>query len=373
MSICLSMTMLTIKKFLHSVSTVGLLVVLCVLVSGCTDHQAPEEIDEPDKNKEPTPLEVAIPSNFPDPVYDLSRNPLTEEGVKLGKRLFYDARLSRTNTISCGFCHMQPNAFTHHGHDVSHGVDDKLGRRNSLPIQNLLFYKTFFWDGGTHNLDLVALNAIANEVEMDEEVDNIIAKLESDTKYKAQFKSAFGSEEITSTKFLQALSQFLATMISANSKYDLYVRGESNVKLTEIELQGMALFKSNCASCHSSDLFTDQSYRNNGFSSLADLDRDPGREEITLNPDDRGKFKVPSLRNVEYSAPYMHNGKLETLEDVLDFYTSEVNDSPTLDPLLKQHETPGFVLNADEKKAIIAFLKTLTDERYLGDRRFSEY
>jgi len=370
MSICSSMIMFTTRKYFNNVIRTGLSVALCVLVVCCSD---PDEIEDPDENKEPTPLEIVSPSNFPPPVYDLSNNPVTKEGFELGKRLFYDSRLSRTNTISCGFCHMQPNAFTHHGHDVSHGVDDKLGRRNSLPVQNLLFYKTFFWDGGVHNLDLVPLNAIANEVEMDEEVDNIIDKLRGDANYGVQFKRAFGSEEITSTRFLQALSQFLATMVSSNSKYDLYVRKENNVTLTDIELQGLELFKSKCASCHSTDLFTDQSYRNNGFSSLTDLDRDKGREEITLNPDDHGKFKVPSLRNVEYTAPYMHNGKLQTLEDVLNYYASGVKDTPTLDPLLKQSGNPGFELTDDEKKSIIVFLKTLTDERYLSDRRFSEY
>ena len=340
---------------------------LCVWVVGCSDSPGGQDIV-----KKPEPVEISIPSNFPDPVYQLENNPPTKEGVALGKKLFYDARLSRNNTISCGFCHMQPSAFTHHGHDVSHGIDDRLGRRNSLPVQNLIFLKTFFWDGGVHNLDFVPLNAIANEVEMDEEVDNILTKLEADQRYKDMFSSAYGSEEITGTKFLQALSQFMATMISANSKYDLYVRGEGGVMLTDVELEGLALFKANCATCHATDLFTDQSYRNNGFSSLEDFNRDKGREEITLDPADRGKFKVPSLRNVEYSGPYMHNGKLTRLEDVLEFYSTGIHDTPTLDPLLKQEGTLGFEFTADEKKAIIAFLRTLTDEQYLRDRRFSE-
>lgn len=372
MSTCLSMTMFTIKRYSQVAARKITTALLAGLVIGCSEAETKDEVIEP-VYKEPTPIDIAIPSNFPEPVYELSNNPVTEEGVALGKMLFYDTRLSRTNTISCGFCHMQPTAFTHHGHDVSHGVDDKLGRRNSLPIQNLIFYKTFFWDGGVHNLDLVGLNAIANEVEMDEEVDNIIGKLQSDADYRTQFDRTFGSEEITSTKFLQALSQFLATMVSSNSKYDMYVRGENNVTLTETELRGLELFKQNCASCHATDLFTDQSYRNNGYSSVADLDRDKGREEITLNPGDRGKFKVPSLRNVEYTAPYMHNGKLQSLEAVLNFYTSGIHDTPTLDPLLKQNGKLGFELTADEKKAIIQFLHTLTDEQYLSDTRFSEF
>ncbi len=345
--------------------------VIPVLMVSCSDPGSENKPDDDDKP--PTPLALTVPGNFPAPVYELDENPLTEEGVALGRMLFYDSRLSRNNTISCGFCHMQPTAFTHHGHDVSHGVDDQLGRRNSLPIQNLIFYKTFFWDGGVHNLDLVPLNAISNEVEMDEEVNNIIAKLEVDPDYRRQFKKAFGSEEITSTKFLQALSQFLATMVSANSKYDHYIRNENNVTLTEQELDGLALFTKHCTSCHATDLFTDQSYHNNGYSSVSDLERDSGRQEITLNEADRGKFKVPSLRNVEYTAPYMHNGKLNSLEEVLDFYTSGVHDSPTLDPLLKQDGQLGLVLNNDEKKAIIQFLYTLTDEQYISDPRFSEY
>lgn len=336
-----------------------------LFAAGCSD-------DEQIKEKNPTPVVLDIPANFPEPVYDLAANPLTEEGIALGKMLFYDPALSRDNTISCGFCHQQPTAFTHHGHDVSHGIGDQLGRRNSLPVQNLLWYRNFFWDGGVHNLDLVPLNAISNPVEMDEETPNILRKLEGQQKYRDKFKAAFGSEEITSTRFLQSLTQFMATMVSANSRYDKYVRNEG-MQLTSNELQGEILFRQHCASCHATDLFTDQSFRNNGFSSAEDMARDSGREEITLNPDDRGKFKVPSLRNVEYTAPYMHNGKLSTLQDVLNFYVTNVQVSPTLDPLLMQNEQPGISLTVDERGKIIDFLKTLTDEEFLSDRRFSEY
>jgi cytochrome c peroxidase len=162
-------------------------------------------------------------------------------------------------------------------------------------------------------------------------------------------------------------------MISANSRYDMYVRKENNVTLTETELKGLELFQQKCSGCHATDLFTDQSYRNNGFSSPTDLNCDPGREEITLNPEDKGKFKVPSLRNVEYTGPYMHNGKLTSLSEVVDFYRTGVHDSPTLDPLLKQNGKIGIEISDDEKTALIQFLRTLSDEQYLSDRRFSEY
>lgn len=340
---------------------------ISLFFSGCSEQR------EQEVEKKPEPMEIKIPSNFPDPVYNLSVNPVTREGFELGKALFYDARLSQNNTISCGFCHQQPAAFTHHGHDLSHGMNDKLGRRNSLPVQNLLFYRTFFWDGGVHNLDLVPLNPIGNPVEMDEDVETILEKLKNDQRYKDRFKAAFGSEEITSTQFLQALSQFLAAMISSNSKYDLYARNEGGITLTDSEEEGMVLFRKNCSSCHATDLFTDQSFRNNGFSSESDFNRDKGREEITLNPEDRGKFKVPSLRNVEYTAPYMHNGKLQTLESVLNFYTDGVHNTSTLDPLLKAGGKPGFTFTDDEKKRIIDFLKTLTDEQFMSDPLFSEY
>ena len=332
---------------------------------GCSD-------DEQIKEKDPTPVTLVTPANFPEPAHDLAANPLTEEGIALGKMLFYDPALSRDNTISCGFCHQQATAFTHHGHDVSHGIGDQLGRRNSLPVQNLLWYRNFFWDGGVHNLDLVPLNAISNPVEMNEETANILGKLEGQQKYKDLFKAAFGSEEINSTRFLQSLTQFMATVISANSRYDKYVRNEG-VELTTNELKGEVLFRQHCGSCHATDLFTDQSFRNNGFSTVGDLLKDAGREEITLNADDRGKFKVPSLRNVAYTAPYMHNGKLNSLQDVLNFYVSAVQTSSTLDPLLIQNGQPGINLTIDESNNIIDFLKTLTDEQFLSDRRFSEY
>lgn len=365
--------MCTINKQLdRSPGRTSFVLLFFLLMISCSEDVKREGTDDDIIPKQPELMEIKIPANFPAPVYDLSANQVTKEGFELGKKLFYDARLSRNNTISCGFCHQQSAGFTHHGHDVSHGIDDKLGRRNSLPVQNLIFYKTFFWDGGVHNLELVPLNAIANEVEMDEEVENIIAKLESSADYRSRFNAAFGSGEITSTRFLHAIAQFMAAMISADSRYDRYVRNEG-VTFSEGELQGMELFMQHCSSCHATDLFTDQSYRNNGYSSLSDLEHDRGREEITLNPEDRGKFKVPSLRNVAYTAPYMHNGKLVTLEQVLDFYADGVHDTPTLDTLLKANGTPGFDFTEDEKQKIIAFLHTLTDEKFLTDKRFSEY
>lgn len=316
------------------------------------------------------PLEIKLPSNFPEPVYSLKENPVTEKGFLLGKKLFYDGNLSSNGIVSCGFCHQQPSAFTQHGHDVSHGVEDRLGKRNSLAINNVIWMKTFFWDGGVNHLDFVPLNALENEVEMDETLENVLIKLNQSEGYRTAFREAFQVEEIQSAQFLSALSQFMAMLISANSRYDKYIRNEG-VQLTEQELKGLQLFQQKCSSCHATDLFTDGSYRNNGITN--DFRFDKGREEITLNIADRGKFKVPSLRNIEYTDPYMHNGSLYSLEEVLDHYAAGVKDSNTLDPLLKQNGNLGIALTEEEKSNIIAFLKTLTDHEFLRDKRFSEY
>lgn len=315
-------------------------------------------------------IEIKLPSNFPEPQYDLIQNPVTEKGFALGKKLFYDGNLSSNGNVSCGFCHQQPSAFTHHGHDVSHGVEDRLGKRNALAVANVIWMKTFFWDGGVNHLEFVPLNALENPVEMDETLENVLTKLNRSSEYKMAFKEAFGKDEIKSVEFLKALSQFMATLISASSRYDKYVRQEGEM-LTKDELEGLSLFKAKCSTCHSSDLFTDGSYRNNGVSN--DFRFDKGREEITLNVADRGKFKVPSLRNVEYTDPYMHDGSISSLEEVLEHYSSGVKVSPSLDPILYKEGRAGIALTDEEKKKIIAFLKTLTDKEFITDKRFAEY
>jgi cytochrome c peroxidase len=315
-------------------------------------------------------MEVKLPSNFPKPVYDLEQNPVTEKGFALGKKLFYDGNLSSNGIVSCGFCHQQPSAFTQHGHEVSHGVNDLLGKRNSLAISNVIWQKTFFWDGGVNHLEFVPLNALENPVEMNETLENVLKKLNQSSEYKIDFKEAFQVDEIKSTEFLKALSQFMVSLISANSRYDKYVRMEGEVLSVE-ELTGLSLFTQKCSTCHATDLFTDGSYRNNGISN--DFRFDKGREEITLREEDRGKFKVPSLRNVEYTDPYMHDGSLSTLEEVLDHYSDGISDSPTLDAIFRRSDKPGINLTGVEKKSIISFLKTLTDKEFIADKRFSEY
>lgn len=322
---------------------------------------------------EPRPLVLEQPSNFPNIEYNLDSNPLTQEGFELGKSLFYEGKLSSNNSIPCAFCHEQAFAFTHHGHNLSHGVNGGIGFRNSQPIQNMAFQREFMWDGAASNLDLQAIIPITSHLEMGETLSNVVEKLKSDRYYQQQFRLAFEDGEVNSTNMLKALSQFMVMMVSSNSKYDKYVRNEDNTTLSQLELDGLNTFQNKCASCHSTDLFTDQSYRNIGLPVNPQLN-DKGRFNILENPNDLYKFKVPSLRNVEKSFPYMHDGRFSTLQAVLNFYDSGAVDNGNVDPaLLRDDGSYGISLNDYEKESVIAFLKTLTDHKFLNDERFSEY
>lgn len=309
------------------------------------------------------------PSNFPDAVYNLEANKVTKAGFELGRTLFYEPRLSRNNTITCGSCHIQSSAFTQHGHDVSHGIDDRLGTRNSPPIMNLAWNKAFMWGGGVYDLDLQPIVPITTHEEMDENLANVFAKLQAMPKYTALFKAAFGTEEITTARFMKALSQFMVMCVSSNSKYDKVMRKEGNMAFTAEELEGYNIFKQKCASCHAEPLFTDGSFRNNGLPPSA-ID-DQGLYTATLKLGDKYKFKVPSLRNLSYTAPYMHDGRFLTLSGVLEHYNSGVATTANLDPLLNGAK-PGIALSETEKQRLTTFLLTLDDEEFIKDKRFAE-
>jgi len=313
-----------------------------------------------------TQLRFEVPANFPTAVYQFNENEVSNNRFQLGRKLFYDPVLSRDSTVSCGSCHIQAGAFSHIDHKVSHGIDGLTGNRNSPVIYNMAWQTNFFWDGGVNHLELQPINPIQNPVEMDETMANVIAKLRMSEEYKNLFLNAYGSDSITSQLMLRAMAQFMAMMISSNSKYDKYMRGEPGGTLTSQELSGLNVYRQKCASCHTEPLFTDLTYRNNGLDSV--FTDDPGRALITTLPEDEGKFKVPSLRNVEVSFPYMHNGKIKTLQNVLDHYAAGVKNSATLDPLL----VGGIPLTTQEKSDLLSFLKTLTDHTFLTDSKFSE-
>lgn len=331
--------------------------ILTLLLTGCADGVEPV--------KDPYVFEA--PANFPAPVYTFGNNPVSKAGAKLGQMLFYDPVLSLDSSIACANCHQQAVAFSDPVHRFSRGVDDAAGFRNAPAIQNMAFQKNFFWDGGVKHLDFVPINAVTSKIEMAETLEQVVQKLQRSKFYPKKFNDAFHEDEITSQQMLYALSQFMNLMVSANAKYDKYVRNE--LDLTKDEAEGLEIFEAQCRTCHATDLFTDDSFRNNGLD--ASFEKDTGRERITEFSGDRGKFKVPSLRNVDLTSPYMHDGRFNTLEQVLDHYSNTVKDSETLDPLLKQGESPGIVLSAEEKVKLIAFLKTLSDESFRRDPRFA--
>lgn len=310
----------------------------------------------------PTPLYFEVPKGWPKPKYDFKKNPLTEEGFQLGRNLFYDPILSRDNTISCESCHLQNNGFTHIDHDVSHGIDGKIGTRNSLVLTNLAWSSSFMWDGGVNNLEVQPLNPITNPLEMDEKLENVIAKLQRSQKYRTLFAKAFGDEKVTSQRLLKALAQFTVMLTSSDSKYDKVMRHEA--RFTEQEEKGYQLFRTNCASCHKEPLFADDKFENNGLMP-DDYFKDGGRIKITKNKQDSLRFKVPTLRNIELTGPYMHDGRIKNLQMVLFHYTEDIQNSPTLSKQLAKK----IILSEPDKGNLLQFLGTLTDEKFIRNPR----
>lgn len=303
------------------------------------------------------------PSEFGTPIYDYSKNPLTKDGFELGRALFYDPILSIDSTISCANCHQQAVAFAHADHDLSHGFQDRIGLRNSPALFNNRWYPTFFWDGGGNHIELVPLNAITNEVEMNQPLAGLLIKLNAHKQYSKSFKKVFNIETINSKYLFYALAQFTGAIISENSKYDQFKRNET--AFTDTEKRGYSLFITHCSDCHTEPLFTNNLFINNGLS--INHSNDEGRKHITNQDDDLGKFRVPSLRNVAKTKPYMHDGRFETLNEVIEYYRTGIQASPTLSPILIN----GISISDAEKVDLLAFLNTLTDETFLQDLRFA--
>lgn len=320
-----------------------------------------------------------IAANFP-PANLKADNPLTVEGVKLGRMLFYETKLSKDNTLSCGGCHKQETAFTDTSR-YSKGVGGSLGLRNSMAIFNMAWNRsTFFWDGRAELLRKQSLMPIQDHLEMNETLPNVITKLSADTKYKNQFIRAFGTDKINDTLISFALEQFMMTIVSNNSKYDKFLAKE--VTLTEAEERGRKLFfteydpfmpansGADCAHCHGGPNFDNPRFHNNGL--FTDAERtDNGLEKTTKDPRDIGKFKTVTLRNITLTAPYMHNGQFKTLREVINHYNSRLKPSPTLDPALERTRGTGLRLTESQIDDLIAFLKTLEDPTLLSNTAYS--
>jgi cytochrome c peroxidase len=313
-----------------------------------------------------TPYRFTMSGTFPIP--DLPRdNPLIEERVALGKALFNETALSRDNTLSCASCHVANFAFTD-ARRFSLGVRGQKGTRNSMPLFNLAWKTSFFWDGRAPSLRTQALMPIEDHTELDETLERVTAKLTAIKEYPPRFAAAFGSPEITSEKLGLAIEQFLLTITSFDAKFDRALRGKA--MLSDDEKRGFELFMTesdprtgqrgaDCFHCHGGPLFTDHQFHNNG---LVPNDDDLGRFRITKLDSDRNKFATPSLRNIARTAPYMHDGRFATLDEVVAHYSSGVKRSPTLDPNLAKHPNDGLQLTAADQRALVAFLKTLTEE-----------
>ncbi|MBP6512728.1 MAG: c-type cytochrome [Bacteroidia bacterium] len=300
----------------------------------------------------------SYPSSWPKPTYDFSKNPIEKNKVILGRVLFYDPILSENNSISCESCHSPYSAFTHIDHALSHGIYDSIGTRNSLALMNLAWKKTFMWDGAINNLDMQALAPISHPLEMGSSIKKVVIKLQASKKYRQLYFQAYGDSIPTGEKTLKAISQFLLTLVSANSKYDKVMSGD--LQFTAQEKNGYTLFQKNCSSCHREPLFTNDEFANNGLPDNPTL-KDKGRMHITLDSTDTYKFKIPTLRNIEYTFPYMHDGRFKKLSEVMNHYTSGIIQSKTLAPELKEK----IKLTENEKVDLISFLLTLSDKEFV--------
>lgn len=329
----------------------------CLLVNACKKSG--------DSNSGPQPLELQIPAGFPAPQYSFTGNPLTKEGFELGRKLFYDGRLSKDGNFPCASCHQQFAAFATFDHPLSHGFDNQFTLRNAPGLFNMAWNKEMHWDGGITNIEVQPLAPITAPNEMAEDVNNVINKLKADEVYPKMFTAAFGDETINSQRMLFAITQFVNSMVSGNSKYDKVKQGLAT--FTQTEQNGYTLFQSKCATCHNEPLFTDHSFRNTGIP-VDPFINDYGRMRITNKKEDSLKFKVPSLRNVALTFPYGHDGRFSSITSVLDHYSSGIQNGPTTDPLVKNM----IPLSNFDKFYLLEFLKTLTDSTFITDKRFAQ-
>lgn len=316
------------------------------------------------KQYKPTPVKFIVPKGWPKPVYNFKENPLTKEGIELGKMLFYDATLSQDSSTSCASCHQQFAAFSTFDHNLSHGIGNSLTTRNAPALQNLAWQKDFMADGSIHHLDSQPIFPFTNPKEMAMSVDEIIVRIKSNTLYKKMFTKAFGTSEMNITKVTKALSQFMLTLVSSNSKYDKVMQGKDSFILPE--KLGYEIFKTQCANCHKEPFFTDFSYRNIGITQSNSF-TDNGRMIVTNNKKDSLKFRVPSLRNVTITQPYGHDGRFFTLYNVFEHYRKNMIVMENTDSLLK-NKLP---LSNYEIGQLTAFLYTLTDTSFTHNKQFA--
>lgn len=307
------------------------------------------------------PLSLDIPPGFPALNRAVYENKPTKYGVELGEKLFHEKKFSGNNTISCADCHKPSSAFADNNPQAI-GIYNRVGLRNTPPIQNLAFMKFYNWDGNILQLEKQPLVPIITHEEMNSSILEVIGKIQDEHEYKDLFKKAFGDESVSPDRIYRSMAQYQYTLISADSKYDRIKRNEGET-FTESEARGYQVFQQKCENCHSGELFTDQSFRNVGFP-LNPSSEEAGRARVTGIPADYMRFRVPSLRNAEYTAPYGSFGQFPTLEAVLDYFDNGVLAADNLDPILK--ENGGRIpLTEQEKQDVISFIKTLSDGAFV--------
>lgn len=380
------------KKITYWTAILALAVVMAACGGEDNPPLQPTGVDLTNIEYAPQAYELPTPEGFPEMSIPAD-NPLTQQGVYLGRMLFYDPILSADSTQSCSSCHFQSLAFVE-PRRFSVGIDGIEGPRNAMPLFNLGYNANgFFWDGRAPSLEIQALEPIENPIEMHDTWFNVETKLRRQPMYQEHFRKAFGinnSDEITRDLATKALAQFMRTMISWQSKEDKVLGNAPFTGLrpvfTEAEQRGRDLFfqefndqgavkdggDPECGHCHNTRLFTNNTYRNNGLDQVSALNdfTDKGLGGFTGIPSDNGRFRIPTLRNVELTAPYMHDGRFQTLEEVLDFYSEHLKGAPNLDGNLGPH-LPGLEMSDQQKADIIAYLKTLTDQEFINDPQFS--
>jgi cytochrome c peroxidase len=353
---------------------------IALLALAACRYDIAEEESNDTTNPEATPYDLVIPPFFP-PMDIPANNPLTVEGVELGRYLFWEKKLSGNNTQSCGSCHLPEHGFSD-PNTFSTGINGDVGHRQAMALVNMGWSTTFFWDGRTVTLEQQVLEPVENPIEMDEDWDHALMELRADPLYPPLFKAAYGTTDITKERAARAMASFLRTMISADSKFDKQRIGQYN--FTPSEEHGFNLFLleggspdevpggsfgADCFHCHGFGAMqmTDYLFHNNGLD--ATFENDPGRAGVTAFELDSGKFKTPTLRNVELTGPYMHDGRFTTLEQVVEHYNSGGVPSTTIDPFMK-FTTGGLQLSEQSKQDLIAFLKCLTDTTFMNNPAF---
>ena len=304
-----------------------------------------------------------IPAEFPE-VSIPEDNPITNSKVELGRYLFYDTQLSKDQTVSCASCHQLQNAFSDAGYSKSTGIFGRKGKRNSPTLTNVAYNLKFFAEGGVPSLEFQAIAPIIDILEMGMNTDTLVERLKKDLKYKSRFKLAWGDEQITFERITKSIATFERMLISSNSPFDKWNRGNTNA-ISASAKNGYKIFfseKGDCFHCHNGFNFTDNGFHN---TSLDSATIDYGRYRITLDDKDIAKFKTPTLRNIEKTFPYMHDGRFQTLEEAVNHYNSGGKHHPNSDALMRPLH-----LTDQEKEDLIAFLKSLTDESFINNSKF---